>query len=141
MKKLWFVIFLLFFGIANIASSETWHKANQITIGWDVVTNNVDGDPIPVEDIIKYNVYIKDKKTSTETLMTETDVNQVILSFTDEGFYYIGVQAARYIPDDTEPILSTISWSSDVSVCLDGVTFGVRYHVPPGGPQNIKTIQ
>jgi hypothetical protein len=118
--------------------SQTWHTANQVTVTWDAVTTNSDGNPLSTTDPIKYQVYSKLAPSGTEDKVgTEITTLSQTVSFSSEGSYYLGVKAIRYI--GTEKVgESAIAWSSDPLVCYNNQAFGVRYWLPPAQPKGLK---
>lgn len=151
MKKILFILVSLLL-FASVASAETWYKVNQATFAWDAVTTLVQEDgttiPVPATDVIRYNVFVKDRKTGAENEVAhEILETQFTISFPNEGFYYLGAQTVRYvsvdglIPSGDPPLTSAIAWSSDAAACLNNDPFGVRNHLPPGNPKNLKTVQ
>ena len=61
MKKLTLVAYLCL-AFATISMAAGWHVANQTTIGWDAVTQDIDGNTI-TDGVITYNVYLTNAKT------------------------------------------------------------------------------
>lgn len=139
---------LLLIASFGTASAETWHRTNQATFAWDAVTTLQDGTTIPANDVVRYNVFMKNKQTGVETQVSENILEtQATITFSQEGFWYLGAQALRYVsvdgmvPDTETPYTSEISWSSDPLVCFEGVAFGIRFHVPPGQIKNLRVTQ
>ena len=54
MKKLIILLVCLF---ATMVYAQSWHTANQTTVGWDPVTHFENGDPIDPQEV-SYRVYI-----------------------------------------------------------------------------------
>jgi hypothetical protein len=128
----------------SVAHAQTWHRANQATVAWDAVTLTTDGTPIPLTDVVRYRVYTKDRATGVEAQAADVLETQATLAFSSEGFWFVGVQAVRFvsvdglIPEGEEPMLSDIVWSSDPVACANNETFGFRHHVPPGQVRGLR---
>lgn len=143
---------LLFFSLTVLAApvaAENWYKTPKASLAWEAVTTLKNGNPIPQDDVIKYNVFVKDRQTGVVTkVASEILATELTISLVDiEGFWYLGVQAVRYVavdgvipPGDT-PYTSDISWSSDPVVCASGEAFGVRNHIPPGQAKKLGVPQ
>jgi len=121
----------------SFADVDTWHTANQATVGWDAPTTFQNGDPIPQDAVLEYDLY-------TATLADHSDAVKVghstsltgVLSFTAEGNYIVGVSAVRVVSGS--PIGSSdIAWSNVPEYCLNGATFGISYYLVPDLPDNI----
>lgn len=126
--------------------AENWVSTNQATVAWDAVSTLNDGSSVPVTDVIRYNVFIRDRKSGVTTEVAhEILETRYTISFDPEGFWHIGAQAVRYvsvdglIPSGDEPLMSEIIWSDVAENCADGVTFGIRHHIPPGKVRNIRS--
>jgi len=128
-----------------VSHAEMWYKTNQATVSWDPVATLESGEAIPATDVVRYNVFVKDRKTNAvvngQQNILET---QSTVTVDSETFSYVGVQALRYvsidglIPENEVPLASAISWSSDPAVCLNGEAFGIRNHLPPGQVQGLR---
>lgn len=130
-------------GIAGVANAATWHTANQITFAWDAVTSDVDGDPIPAGFSVVYDTFVVahnsgdfDADKMQQTVGGASIAETITLT---KGHWYLGVRAA--LVDDLDGVRlyeSAISWSSDPTVCLNGVDFGGRYWVNPNKPADLN---
>ena len=146
MKTLLMTLLMLL--VASVASAETWHKVNQATAAWDQPATLENGESIPAQDVIRYDVYLKDKRTGVETKIANNILErQYTITVPAEAMVWIGVQALRYvsvdglIPDGEEPYRSDFAWSSNPADCLNNETFGLRNHVPPGKPTGLRAVQ
>jgi len=110
MKKLWIVVVLLV-GF-SFAMAQEIHWADQITVEWDAPTLLVDGNPIPPEDVIAYNMYLRPDGAATEPLVGTVSGLQYTYTL-PEGIHEAGVSAVRYIGGVGSPFESTILWSLD----------------------------
>ena len=139
MKKL--LVFLVsFFLLGGIAMGQSWHIANQATLGWDAVTLKSDGTPLPETDVIEYVGYLSnaltdpDKTNPVEVFRTTNLESTVTLGV--EGRFYFGVKAVRIV--DGSPVgESTIAWSDVPENVKEGDTFGLQYFLPPAKPGGI----
>jgi hypothetical protein len=129
------VLFMLITGL-------TWHTANQRTVEWDPVTTNSNGDPIDLaETTVVYNVFLRDAITAGAPVQVATAITatQEIITLTNEGSFYVGVSSQRKLVDTGELLEeSTISWSDDPTVCLNGQDFGIRYFLAGAPPVNLR---
>lgn len=125
------------------AHAQVWQTANEATIAWDAVTKLLDGSTIPTTDQVRYNVFIKNKKTGTVTPIGSTPNLQHTIVFSLEGRYFPGVSAVRLVIAEDgvtveETMESEVSWSDNPEVCYQGQTFGIRYFVHPNQPRGLR---
>ena len=106
-----------------------WQTANQLTVAWDPSAKIVS------TDIISYTVYSKVMGTDTPVKIGETADTQYVVTFIEEGRYYLGVSATRLVADG-ETIESDINWS-DINGESTPNPFGVRFYVSPSIPLNL----
>lgn len=120
---------------ASVASAQTWVTANQLTVGWDAVA------PLQPTDTVKYQVYLRQGTSGDGTAYgAETLATQQLITFTEEGRYFIGVRAVRYPLGETVGIPSpTISWSNVAEVTQSG-PFGAVYFVSPNAPVGLRRV-
>lgn len=139
MKKL-FIIFAILI-VASIASAQTWYEANQVTFAWDAVTTLSDGTAIPSGNTVKYQVYTKPNSVSAGVKTGgEITATQLLISFTTEGQYFLGVEALRYSGTTLLSKSNPITWSDVASNCQGGVAFGVTYWRSLMQPVNLRRI-
>lgn len=117
---------------ASISFGQTWHIANQITVGWDEVTTLANGDPIPAGDSIAYEIFLKNSETGEETYIDNTAETQYLFTLSDGDKYFTGVRTVRNIQGENDVIRSAISWSDNPAVCQNNENFGIMYYIPPG---------
>jgi len=138
MKKLSLIIvcILAMVAMASFANAEvTFHNANEVTVAWDAVTTDVDGDP--VTGTVQYRIYLANADTDPDktnpiiVLDNITDVSAII-TLSVKGRFFIGVQA---VLDDLE---SVINWGDEIENQETVELFGLRFAVPPHAPKNIK---
>lgn len=132
---IWILILLLFCGSAQAASVI----ADQKTVAWDAVTTNTDGEALPEGSDIRYKVFLMNSQTLDVTEVTTDPVTetQYLITFTQEGNFFFGVQAVRYI-DGSPASYSSIAWSNDPAVCLDGDTSDITHYRPPAGATGLR---
>ena len=112
MKKLWIVLLVILLMVFSFAMAQEIHWANQITVAWDAPGFLVDGSPIPVEDAVAYNMYLRPDGATTEPYVSTTP--DLIYTYTlPEGIHEAGVSAIRFIGGVGEPLESDIVWSKD----------------------------
>jgi len=115
MKKLWIVVVLLLV-IFSVAMAQTVHWADQKTVEWNVVTNYVDGDPVPPEFLpVVYRTWIAQwdgaaRITGTETMLEEVPGLEFVYTIPD-GIHDPGVQAVVHFGGYSS--VSTIEWGSE----------------------------
>ena len=140
MKKILVLLFaFLFIGFAVPANAIEWTVANQATVAWDAVTQNVDGETFPVGDVILYRLYIKKDGTAGDGAFAgETAALEFTLTFPTEGKWLAGAKAIRKpVADPTEIIESEMIWSDSTDVVYVPVPFGFIYYVKPGKVKGI----
>lgn len=135
MKK--FFIFLLpilflIYSATYIYADVTFYNSKQVTLTWDVVTEDVDGDQITG---VTYRLYLVNANTdpdkSNPVVVAETVDNIETITLT-KGRYYVGVQACL------GDLISDINWG-DESMYQDGVEiFGLRFAVSPKPSHKLK---
>ena len=130
MKKIMMLVAMSFL-FAVAVGAQQWHTANQATVAWEAVV----GDGI-VYDVLLANSQTDPDKTNPVVIGTDVSETSFTVTLGVEGRYFAGVQAKRYVDDET--LVSEISWSDDPLVCLDGNTFGLRYFIPPGQAKKLR---
>jgi len=119
--------------LSAIALAQTWHTANQITFAWDPV------EKIVATDTIKYQVYIQPAGTSQRVSSgPEITATQATVSFSEEGRYFLCVQALRYPQGEAQPIKSEISCSDMPGAVQGGKIFGAAYFRAPEPPHGLR---
>jgi hypothetical protein len=141
MKRIWIVALVLMLIGFSFAMAQQIHWANQITVTWDPPLTLVDGTPIPAEDIIAYNLYLRDYDEATMTPIPGTEAfveTTSLIQFTytlNEGVWDPGVSAIRYIGGTGQPIESVIIWGSE-----QPSPFLLGYGRAPGVPGAFRVI-
>ena len=130
MKKLLIILLILFFAVPAMAEIP-FYNANQVTLGWNEVTTDVDGDAVPG---ISYKVYlvnaVTDPNKINPAVVAEPTTNQVILTLS-KGKFFVGVSAV-YLGNE-----SGITWADTQDTSEGAEQFGLRFAVPPKDPKNI----
>lgn len=134
MKKLLGFIVLLaivFCTIPVLAQEVIWHNANQVTVGWDVVTQDIDGDPITgvTYEVLLANADTDPNKTNP-VMVAETDLLEATLTMT-KGRYFVGVRAV-YLD-----LKSSINWGDELEGQEDVGLIGLRFAVSPKPPRGL----
>ena len=138
MKYFLLILIGLFF-VTGAAYGQTWHTANQATMAWDAVTQLSNGDPIPVGDIVKYKVWLKNAVAGGDpTELGEIAELEYTITLNTEGKYFVGVSALRYSKDNVLLNESAISWS-DMAECTAAGPFGIQYFLPLKFPIGLRT--
>ena len=108
MKKLILVLLACFF-----IMGQTWHTANQHTVGWDPVTEFPDGTPIDPQEV-SYRVYISKSTNPDRTdaiKQGDTTETTFVVTLSTEGCYFVGVSTVRTV-DGSEVSESLLAWSN-----------------------------
>jgi len=125
MKKLWIAVLVLLMGF-SFAMAQEIHWADQKTVYWDAPLTLVDGSPIPPEDVLAYNMYMRHEDGTEEFIETSPVIPYVYT--VPEGIHYVGVSALRYIAGTGTPFESEVTWSD----------FLLGYGRPPVAPGNLR---
>ena len=138
--------------MATTAMAQTWYTANQVTLAWDAVPMPICGPgtanpPIcptpngPAVGTMKYQVYSRNDLVSLGTKIGgEITATQLLISFTNWGNYYLGVESIVYYSGQTVGIKSaTKSWSNMAEVTNNN-PFGVMFFAAPGGVGGLRLI-
>lgn len=136
MKKLWIIVIVFMFVAAMVAWSQVIYEANQITVGWVAPEFLVDGNPIPSEDVLAYNVFIRPNGSQDipDPLDTVYELTYVIT--VPDGVFEAGVSALRYIGGAGSPYESEILWSLEADP-----PFLLRNGRPTGVVTNFRVIE
>lgn len=135
MKKfvIMLAIVLMTMMMASVVLAEvSFHNANQVTLAWDAVTTDVDGDPITG---VTYKMWLANADTDpTKTnpvIVKETADTQATITLNVKGRYFVGIQA--WLGD----LSSVINWADEPTYQGTIPLFGLRFAVPPGVPKNL----
>ena len=133
MKKARLLIAIVFALVlfAGIASAQEWEPVycNQLTIGWNAVSTLANGDPIPAEDSVEYEVSLMKLPDGEPVVLGRTATLNYVVTIPDEGEYIVAVAAVRLCADGTESV-SELNWSN-----VDGEStpnpFSAILRIPP----------
>lgn len=114
MRKLWIILTIFLLITFATAMSQTIHWADQITIEWDAPEFLIDGTPIPAEDAVAYNMYLRLNGETTKPFVATVSALQYTYTL-PEGIHEAGVSAVRYIGGVGSPFESNIVWSLDAN--------------------------
>lgn len=133
---------LLVFSLLNCAPlfAETTYVAYQVTLGWDAATLT-NGDAIPEGESVNYVVYRKlTAEDSEATEVGQTKELELVVGFSANGTYYLGVKAQWLASDESLKAESEVCWSDVTECVLDGETFSVVF-VSIGSPGKMQLIK
>ena len=89
----------------------------------------------------KYQVYSRNDLVSLgNKIGGEVTANQLVVSFTTEGRYYLGVEVIRYPAGETVGIKSATKAWSNVAADTANSPFGVTFFAAPGGASGLRII-
>lgn len=124
------IFYLIFIPYAN--AEVTFYNANQVTLTWDAVLTDIDGDQIIG---ITYKLYLANANTDSSktnpVMVAETTDIQETITLT-KGRYYVGIQACL---DD---LSSIINWGDELDGQEGCRLFGLRFAVPPNAPHKLN---
>lgn len=134
MKKLFIILSILI--LTSVAQAQTWYTANQVTLAWNAVPK-----VLTTDQANKYQVYSRNDLVSLgNKIGGEITANQLVVSFTTEGRYYLGVETIRYPVGETVGIKSaTKAWSNEAAD-TNNSPFGVTFFAAPGGASGLRII-
>lgn len=132
MKK--FLVALIFYliFIPYVNAETVFYNANQVTLTWDAILTDVDGDQVTG---ITYKLYLANantdpSKTNPVMVAETTDIQETITL--SKGRYYVGIQACL---DD---LSSIINWGDELEGQEGCELFGLRFAVSPKSPHKLK---
>lgn len=124
------------------AAEVNWKTTNQATIAWDPVTTFMDNAPLPAGTAVQYKVYSRAENIPTTgpiQELTTVTAAQAVITFTEEGRYFIGIKAQRLVSGTLIPESdSTIAWSDSAPATQGGLPFGVAYFKKLKDPGGIR---
>lgn len=131
-----FILILAIMIFASPAMAQTWYTANQVTLAWDAVLK-----VLTTDQENKYQVYSRNDLVSLgNKIGDEITTTQLVVSFTSEGRYYLGVEAIRYPVGETVGIKSATKAWSNVAADTNNSPFGVMYFAAPGYPGGLRLV-
>ena len=119
--------------VVSTVFALTFYNSNQVTLAWDVVTTDVDGDTITG---VTYRLYLVNADTDpekTNPTIVADNINELTETITlgTKGRFYVGVSAVL------GDLGSAINWGDETENQGTNELFGLRFAVPPHGPKNL----
>ena len=140
MKKL-LLAAVAFFFMCGIAQAQTWHNVNQFTCTWNVVTTDIDGDPLPVDGTLHYRLYLANADTDPTKIspvqVDDVTILESTITLNTKGRYFVGVQSVWIYTDNSE-LASEINWADEIADQDAVELWAIRHHVSPHTPKNLK---
>jgi len=137
MKKLFAIVLCLMFVAFTLAVAQEIVYTNQITVAWDAPTELDTGEPIPPEDILEYEVWVRDAADEV-TYIGRTSALEYTVTMPYEGTFDVGVQAIRIISTGEE-VYSGINWSDvDDPAGATPIPFVARFLRGVREPSNLR---
>jgi hypothetical protein len=136
-KTLSIFIVILLFLFAGIAGAQTWYPANEKTVAWDAVTTLESGDTIPADNVVRYEIYIKNADGTNIVAVSSTIQTSCTIPFSDEGKFFWGVKAIREVNGENVSE-SVINWSDNPDVCFNNEAHGIINYSKPGAPNGLR---
>lgn len=134
MKKLITVLVIVLLVGLSVGYTQTTYYANQVTITWDAPTTYENGELLPIDLDIYYDVYIREKG-GAQVLQGEVLDLSYTITFPDANKKYdIGVLAKYQL--DTTWFPSVVNWSIDDT--LNTESWDVGFFVPANPPTNLR---
>jgi hypothetical protein len=151
-KKIAVITFVVYLCLVTAAFAQiNWVTANQATVGWDGVDQDVDGDPPPPGTHVEYKVYLVNKITDPDKTnpveVAQTADNQATLTLS-KGSFIVGLSTV-HVDDSTGEVFSestNFSWSDIPSHCADvdgdgvGDPFGFRLFAAFPSPRGMQPV-
>lgn len=134
-KQILSIISILLF-IPGFVFAIDWHVADQGTFKWLSVTTMDNGEKLPNDAIIKYQVYLKNLNTGEMSFINETEELQATVTFPNEGKYITGIKAIRYLNENIVNESKDISWGDDPR--YSPVPFGFTFYMRPAQTEGIE---
>ncbi len=136
-KSMSYALILVVILFCTPAYAQTWHTANQFTLGWDPV-------PLaePSDQPNKYQVYTRTDLVSSGTPVGgEITATQMVITLSTQGRRFFGVETIRYPAGETVGFKSaTKAWSNVAADCGPDGPFGVVYFVAPPAPGGLRRV-
>ena len=133
MKKLFLIMICLLIAFsASPSSAVTFHNDKTPTLSWQMVTTDIDGEPI--SGIVTYQLWLANADTdpnkANPVMVSETTGLETTITLI-KGRFFVGVQA--WLGD----LNSGINWG-DIIDNQEGVALiGLRWAVPPHAPKKL----
>lgn len=154
------LIVCLTLSLAYAQGIDVWHpydEGNTFTLAWDEPAAYENGDPLPADGVLSYELYVKDHpdglvETTISNRITfqqgdpiQHDVSVTRSIFPNSGQYIIGIRAFLQevgdpLPDEKP---SAYCWSDSSDCCAESNTFGLEITVAVNliGPDGIRILE
>jgi len=135
MKKVFICICLIAsLLLAGTAFALDFYNSNQVTLEWNAVTTDADGDPITG---VTYRLYLANADTDpnkTNAVIAADGITalQETITLGTKGRFFVGVSS---LLGDLE---SVINWADELENQEGYELFGLRFAVPPHAPKHIR---
>ena len=134
MKRLILVLAILAVLMAGTAFALDFYNSNQVTLEWNAVTTDADGDPITG---VTYRLYLANADTDpnkTNAVIAADGITalQETITLGTKGRFFVGVSS---LLGDLE---SVINWADELENQEGSELFGLRFAVPPHAPKHIR---
>ena len=134
MKRLILVLAILAVLMAGTAFALDFYNSNQVTLEWNAVTTDADGDAITG---VTYRIYLANADTDpnkTNAVIAADGITalQKTITLGTKGRFFVGVSS---LLGDLE---SVINWADELENQEGYELFGLRFAVPPHAPKNIR---
>lgn len=139
MKKCIVALTLVMALVISVAYAD-FMMANSMTIGWEAVTVLENGNAVPADDVISYNVYIveatEDGVKLNPVLMGNTEDTTFLITLTEEGQYWVGLTTLRNGAETEE-----VAWSDNPVCVQNGSIFGIMFFYPAELPAGMYIVR
>ena len=119
--------------LSTVSYATDFVNVKQVTLSWDAVTQDVDGDPALGAT---YRLYLANADTdpgkTNPVIVHETSGTTATITMS-KGRFFVGVDAV-YLGDS-----SVINWADEPANQGTSPLFGLRYASPPKAPVNLRT--
>lgn len=126
--------------MAGVCQAQTWHNVNQFTCTWNVVTTDIDGDPLPADGVLHYKLYLANADTDPDKVnpieVVDVTVLEATITLNTKGRYYIGVQAV-WVYTDNSTLADAINWADKIENQEGYDLWAIRHHVSPKPPKGL----
>jgi len=132
MKKLFLTGLIFFLGVSVAMAEVPFFNSNQVTLEWNAVTTDVDGDAITG---VTYKLYLANadtdpNKANPVIALDNITSTSATITLGTKGRFFVGCRA---ILGDLE---SVINWADEPENQTE--LFGLRFAVPPNAAKNIR---
>jgi len=134
MKKIFIYLAVSFLLVAGTAFALDFFNSNEVTLGWNTVTTDVDGDAITG---VTYRLYLVNADTDpnkTNPVIAADNITgtEATITLGAKGRYFVGCQSVL------GDLVSVINWADEPENMGEMSLFGLRFAVPPHAPKDIR---